>query len=320
MDNFIEDSIDYLFFNGGFDLVTGYQVFQFRVRKDGEIEVTSINNHIKTVFKGEPDIYQFFAFLIFCDMYSSKQKTTLVVCRDRDVSINNLRALNRVYNIYQTMLTMSGEDLAAALSDEEDPGALDRIMLDSSYDVIPHKQSNLEFSAIKASVESDACYFANRYEYYDNLYQEMITTDPENPFYEFLLMRWEELNNDIDADHSKFFSKEETLRILFERTNKLEDDLGLEIEGGEVKKHYILDILMGLNDDGVDVADLIYLVKCAFSSCAMEDREYVTLGDFMEAIEVCYLPDDKKDRLLSQLRNASKVVTPANIVRFPGTI
>ena len=92
MDNFIEDSVDYLFYNGGFDFLSGYQKFEFRIRLDGEIEVTSINNHIKTVFKGEPDNYQFFAYVIFCDMFSSHQKSTITLCKDKNVSRNNLKA------------------------------------------------------------------------------------------------------------------------------------------------------------------------------------------------------------------------------------
>ena len=317
MDNFIEDSVNYLYYNGGFDLITGYQRFEFRVRKDGEIEVTSINNHIKTVFKGEPDIYQFFAFLIFCDMYSSHQRTTIALCKDKNVSLNNLKALNRVYEIYKTMLMMDGEHLAEALSDE-DPGALDRVMLDYAYDEISEEESKLKFSLIKDRIDSYAYYFARRYEYYDNLYQEMITTDEDDPLNEYARIRWEELENNIDANHDSYFTKDEALRILFERTNKLEKDLMVSIEGGELEKFRILNILMSLYDLKVDVMDIIYLVKCAFSACCMDDRTEVSLGDFLEAIEVCYLDDNIKDSILRKLRDKSNNKNNGNIIKFPG--
>ena len=317
MDNFIEDSIDYLYFNGGFDLKTGDQLFQFRIRPNGEIEVTSIRNHISTTFKGEPGVYQFFAFLIFCDMYSSHQRAMISICKDKNVSRNNLKALNRVYNMYQSMLMMDGKLLAAALSDEEDPGALDRIMLEVATEEVPDKHSKLKFDLIRSRVESYAWYFARKYEYYDNLYQEMITTDSENPLSEYALIRWEELNNNIEAEHLEFFDQSSMIRILYERTKKLEDDLGMNIEGGEIVKSQIISIIQSLANDKVDIMDMIYFIKCAFTSSSMDDRDIVTIGDFLEAIELSYLPDYLKDRICAKLK---KINTKENdkIIKFPG--
>lgn len=317
MDNFIEDSVDYLFYNGGFDFLSGYQKFEFRIRLDGEIEVTSINNHIKTVFKGEPDIYQFFAYVIFCDMFSSHQKSTITLCKDKNVSRNNLKALNRVYVIYQTMLSLDGKLLAEVLT-SEDPGDLERIMLEASYDEIPDKKSNLRFELLKRRIESYAYDFARKYEFGDNVYETILTSEDYEPINEYARIRWEELQNNIDAVHSDYFTKEEILEALFSQANRLSVDLNVQIAGGEEEKYRILNVLLGLIDYEVDVIDIIYFIKCAFSFAAMDGRSEVSLGDFLEAIEVCYLDDNIKDSILRKLREKSNNKNNGNIIKFPG--
>lgn len=305
MDNFIEDSIDYLFYNGGFDFISGYQRFEFRIRLDGEIEITSINNHIKTVYIGEPEIYQFFAYVIFCDMFSSHQKSTITLCKDKNVSRNNLKALNRVYVIYQTMLSLDGKLLAEALS-SEDPGNLERIMLEASYDEIPNKKSNLNFEHLKRRIESYAYDFARKYEFGDNVYETMLTSEDYEPINEYARIRWEELQNNIDAIHTDYFTKEEVLEILFSQTNRLSVDLSVQIAAGEEEKNRILNVLLGLIDYEIDIIDIIYFIKCAFSFAFLDERDEVTLSDFMEAIEVSYLPDEIKKKVLSKLKSTSK--------------
>ncbi len=304
MDNFIEDSISYLFYNGGFDLITGDQRFEFRIRPNGEIEVTSITNHIKKIYKGLPDTYQFFAFLIFCDMYSSKQKTTIVLCKDRNVSNNNINALNIIYSILKTMLSIDGKELYESIT-SDDPSEIDHIMLQRAFDE-EIMNEHLKFELLKERIESLAFYFARRFEYWNNLYDEFLTTEDYEQLHEYAFVRLEELKNNIDAKHPHFFSREETLQILFLRINHLSIDLELDIEGGESQKHLILENLMLLFDLEIDIFDIILLIKDAFEVAIINEEDVVSTSAFIEAIELSYLPDDIIQKLTNKLRSKKK--------------
>ncbi len=301
MDNFIEESINYLFYNGGFDLNTGYQKFEFRIRPNGKIEVNSYNNHIKKTYNGEPDIYQFFAFLIFCDLFSSVQKSTISLCKDKNVSRNNLKALNRVYVIYKNMLSLNGQNLADAICDD-DPGALDRIMLEESYDNIPHEISNLKFEILKARVETFAYDFARKFEYYDHLYDLMLATEDYEAINEYACVKWEELNNNIEANHPNYFSKKETKEILFSMTNKLENELEISFASNEEEKHFILNTLLRLYDYKIDILDIIYYINWAFTLSSQDEKDNVSIEDILTVIELSYLDDNIKDELITKLK------------------
>ena len=316
MDNFIEESIDYLFYNGGFNLITGNQTFEFRIRPNGEIEVTSVNNHIKTIFTGEPEIYQFFAFLIFCDMYSSVQKSTIALCKDKNVSRNNLKALNRIYNIYKSMLSLSGEAFLDAITDD-DPGQIDRAMLEKAYEDAG-VESSIKFELLKSRIETYAYDFARRFEYWNNLYDEFLATEDYDPLHEYALVKMEELKNNIEANHPTFFTRDEALSVIFARTNQLELDLDMKISGGEAKKHYILNILISLYDYQIDIMDIVMLIKNAFTNASMNEQDEVRVDDFMEAIELSYLPDSIKRLIIASLNELNKKSTKKgnNIISF----
>ena len=305
MDNFIEESINYLFYNGGFDLNTGYQKFEFRIRPNGKIEVNSSNNHIKTTYTGEPDIYQFFSFLIFCDLFSSVQKSTISLCKDKNVSRNNLKALNRVYVIYKNMLSLDGKMLADAICDD-DPGALDRIMLEKSYDKIPCEVSNLKYEIIKARIETYAYNFARRFEYYDHLYDLMLATEDYDAINEYAQVKWEELNNNIEVEHPNYFSKVETREILFSMVNKFESELEIKFTENEEEKHFVLNTLLRLYDYGVDILDIIYYINWAFTLSSQDDKDIVTLEEVLTVLELSYLDDNIRNELISKLNNGNK--------------
>lgn len=301
MDNFIEESVNYLFYNGGFDLNTGYQKFEFRIRPNGKIEVNSINNHVKKTYTGEPDIYQFFAFLIFCDLFSSVQKSTISLCKDKNVSRNNLKALNRVYVIYKNMLSLNGEKLAEAICDD-DPGALDRIILEENYDVIPYQTSNLKFEILKARIDSYTYDFARKFEYYDHLYDLMLATEDYDAINEYACVKWEELNNNIEAEHPNYFSKAETKEILFSMTNKLERELEMSFADNEEEKHFILNTLLRLYDYNIDILDIIYYINWAFTISSQDGKDNVSIEDILTVLELSYLDDNIRNELISKLK------------------
>ena len=305
MDNFIEESINYLYYNGGFDLNTGYQKFAFRIRPNGIIEVKSTSNHITNTYTGEPDIYQFFAFLIFCDLFSSVQKTTISLCTDKNVSLKNLKALNRVYIIYKNMLSLNGERLADAISDE-DPGALDRIMLAESYDVIPTDFSHLKFDVLKARIETDTYYFARKFEYFDYIYELLLTTEDYEMIHEYAALRWEELNNNIEKENPNYFTKREALEILFNMTSKLERELEIEFASSEEEKHFILNTLIRLYDYKIDIIDIVYYIHWAFTLSCSDEKDRVSINEIITALELSYLSDNIKSELLSKLKSKVK--------------
>ncbi len=302
MDNFIENSLDYLFYSGGFDLITNGQRFEFRIRPNGDIEVTEITNHIKKVYTNEPDIYYYFAYLIFCDMYSSHQKSRIMICKDKKVSHNNLKALNRVYVIYHAMLSLNGEKLAASLSDEN-PSALDIAFIDEAFENAQGVSSNLKYNLLKARIETLAYDFSRRYEYFDNVYNTLITSKEYEPIYNYALYKWEKLEG---KEPSRYvLTKEDMINSLFSLVNTLEKDMQITIEGGELSKRYIINTLLTLTDREVDIIDVIYFIKCTFYLACDDEKEYVQTKDFTEAIEVSYLDDDIKLDVINRLKKNS---------------
>lgn len=314
MDNFIEDSVNYLFYNGGFDFLTGMQKFKFRVRSNDEIEVTSINNHVTKVYKGDKSVYEFFAFIVFCDMFSSHQKSNITLCKDKDVSKNNLKVLNKVYAMYKVMLSLDNKTLSEAISSPE-PDELFNVLLESLQESYPFDVMNLSYNVIKSRLDSYAFDFTKRVEFLDNLYQELITSEEYDLINEYAMIRWEEAQNNIEAKHSDFFTKDKALETLFSRTNKLESDLEISISGGEELKHSILNILIDLYDMKVDILEIVFIIKCAFSSACMDDRECVLLDDFIDAVDLSYLTDVVKDSIISKLdslrnkKSKGKIIT-----------
>lgn len=307
MDNFIEASIDYMFYNGGFNLLVGDQRFEFRIRPNDVLEVTSITNHIKKVFSKDTDVYQFFAFLIFCDLYSARQRCNMTVCKDRNLSINNLKVLNRVYEIYKTMLSLSDKEILDSVSDD-DPGCIDRVMLEKAYENDLHDGSNLKFDLIRVRIEKYARDFMRRYVYWDNLYDELLTTEEYDPLHEYALIKMEEARNNINANHPHYFTQEDIWHILFERSTVLEESLNVGYKGGIEQKHHIMDALFTLYNKKVDIMDIIEIMKNAFHIAISEERDTIIVEDFIEAIELSYLPDD----IIDEIKNILKKENPQN--------
>lgn len=309
MGNYIEESLDYLFNYGGFDLLAGSEKYEFRVRQNGEIEVKLfINRKEESIFKGEPAIYQSFAYLILCDVLSAYENSNIVLCKDKNVSKNNLKALNRVYNIYLTMLSIDRSLLAEAISDK-DYSILESVLLEHA-DEIPHKTSNLKYDLIKRRIDSYAYDFARNYEYYDSVYDVIYTTDEYDPLHTYAVSRWEELENN-EHKKAKSLTKDEMLEALFKMTNTLERDLEMSIRGGETYKRKILIYLLELSDLDVDIIDIVSIAKRAFYNADMDKRNIVEIDDFFEVIDISYLDEDIKEIIFSKL-NRLRNIKPDN--------
>lgn len=307
MDNFIEESIDYLFYNGGFDLIVGPQKFEFRIRPNNQIEVTSITNHIKKIYTGTPAVYQFFAFLVFCDLYSGKSKSVITLCKDKNVSRNNIKVINQIYEIYKSMLSISDKEMVDAVSND-DPAYIDGLMLDTAYENEFTNPSKLKYETIKARIESYAADFMRRYEYWDNLYDEFLTTEEYDLLHEYTQIKMEEAKAGICAKHPNYFSFQDVWEILFDRCNVLEESLETTFKDGFIEKHRIIEILMTLFDKQIDVLDIIEIIKNAFQVAINNEKDEVDYNDFIEAIGLSYLEDSIINELRERLsRDNNKV-------------
>ncbi len=319
MFNLIEKTLDYLYYDGGFELTTGYQTFSFRVRKDSEIEIIADD---KKVYAKEPDIYQFFAFVIFCEVLSSEQKTFITSKNNyENVSKHNLKALNKVYNIYKTMLQISGEDLVDALTNE-DIGELQNIFVFNANEAYPLEETKLKYDSLKERLINLADYFVKTYEYYDNVYDVILTTEDYEKVNVYARMKWDELESNKSLKHPGFFTKDDILYTVSMTFHQLERDLDISNNLSIIDEEKLIKVFASLAYYRVDILDIIFLIKCAFSNAIENEREYILIDDFIEAIELSYLSDEVIDKMifkLDKIKEDSKVVKlNNNVIKFPG--
>ena len=304
MDNFIEKSIDYLFNKGSFNFTSGYQKFEFRIRPSGNIEVTEIIDKQRIVYDKE-EIYPFFAYLVFCDIYSTLQKSTISLNKDRNVSYHNLKALNKVYDIYQTMLTIDGPEFALIFSDD-DPTALENVLLQRIKDYLPVKQSQFKYEVIKNRIDTIMHDFARKYGYFDTVWNILDTTEEYELLHEYAYLKWQDLNNYRVVDRKDYFTKQDALEALYSLINRLEKELELHIKGDLLIRQRIIEALQSLMDYDVDIVDIVYFIKVTFFNVDTLDRCEILINDFIETIETSFLDEEIQDIIINKLRGIVK--------------